>query len=546
MMHTAESIISALGKRRSDRGTFEAHWSEIAERVLPQAGYFQGQTITPGEKKSQRVFDSTAILALPRFASACESLVVPRTQRWHGLETGIPELDRDKSVRGYLEDVTSILFKYRYQASANFAANKNQEFMYIGAFGNGITYSDYDPTFGMYYVSIPLHEFYFDVDYKGTVDMGWRAYKLTARQAAQKFGFDALPDRIKVSAQDKPGDLYEFVHHVCPNPKVDLEKKTYESFPFRSYHVAVADQKIVREGGYRTFPYAVSRYSVMNDEVYARGPASFVLPDIKMANEVSKTILRAAHMDVMPPLMATEDAVMRAFDLTPGALNFGGLDAMGNEAIKPLKMNPNMQTAQVLLENSRRVINDAFLITLFQILIDTPQMTATEATLRAQEKGALLAPTMGQLQVGVGVQIERELELMGNAGRLPPPPPVLMEAMDGDVNVRIIYTAPLNRMMRAEDAVGISQTFVALAPWAEVDDSVYDRFNKGRLADILADVNGVPVAALNTEEEMAALGEAKAAREQASMAIQAAPAAGAFAKDMSEAQVNMRNAQGVV
>ena len=38
------------------------------------------------------------------------------------------------------------------------------------------------------------------------------------------------------------------------------------------------------------------------------------------------------------------------------------------------------------------VINDAFLVTLFQILTETPEMTATEVIERTREKGALLSP----------------------------------------------------------------------------------------------------------------------------------------------------------
>lgn len=52
-------------------------------------------------------------------------------------------------------------------------------------------------------------------------------------------------------------------------------------------------------------------------------------------------------------------------------------------------------------------------ITLFQILVDNPQMTATEAMLRAQEKGQLLAPTAGRIQAEfLGTLILRKLTLL--------------------------------------------------------------------------------------------------------------------------------------
>ena len=73
------------------------------------------------------------------------------------------------------------------------------------------------------------------------------------------------------------------------------------------------------------------------------------------------------------------------------------------------------------MEQRRVAIDDAFLVTLFQILVDTPRMTATEALIRAQEKGMLLTPTMGRQQSeALGPQIERELDLLMFHRILPP------------------------------------------------------------------------------------------------------------------------------
>ena len=110
------------------------------------------------------------------------------------------------------------------------------------------------------------------------------------------------------------------------------------------------------------------------------------------------------------------------------------------------------------------VINDAFLVTLFQILVDAPQMTATEAMLRAQEKGALLAPTMGRQQSEfLGPLIEREIDILSRAGALPPMPDALVKA-GGMVEVE--YQSPLNRAQRSEEGVAILRTLESLAPLA--------------------------------------------------------------------------------
>ena len=38
------------------------------------------------------------------------------------------------------------------------------------------------------------------------------------------------------------------------------------------------------EGGYRTFPYAISRYVTAPGETYGRSPAMLALPSIKTLN----------------------------------------------------------------------------------------------------------------------------------------------------------------------------------------------------------------------------------------------------------------------
>ena len=53
------------------------------------------------------------------------------------------------------------------------------------------------------------------------------------------------------------------------------------------------------------------------------------------------------------------------------------------------------------MDEERSLINDAFLVSLFQILTETPNMSATEVIERTNEKGILLAPTVGALDARI-------------------------------------------------------------------------------------------------------------------------------------------------
>src|SRR5882672_10307409 len=154
---------------------------------------------------------------------------------------------------------------------------------------------------------------------------------------------------------------------------------------FVSRYIEMATRGCVSEGGFRTFPFAVPRYETSPREVYGRGPAMKVLPTIKTLNEMKKTVLRAGQMVVAPPLMLTDDASLGAFDMRSNALNHGYVDGSGRALAIPLQTSGRVDIGLELMDAERKAINDAFLVTLFRILVDEPQITATEAMLRAQE-----------------------------------------------------------------------------------------------------------------------------------------------------------------
>jgi hypothetical protein len=253
-----------------------------------------------------------------------------------------------------------------------------------------------------------------------------------------------------------------------------------------------------------------------------------------MLNEMKKTIIRGAHRAVDPPWLLYDDGALRSFDLRPNALNYGGVDAQGNQLAIPMQSGGDHRLGLDLMQAEQQTINDIFLVTLFQILVDQPNMTATEAMLRAQEKGALLAPTMGRQQSELlGPQIEREIDILAHAGLLPPMPRALAE--NGGI-FEIDYVSPLNRAQRAEDGVAILRTFEAIAPLAQIDPSVLMAFDVTLAARELADINGMPAKIQRSDEEIEAMKEQQAQQAQAAQILEAAPVAAQTAKTLAETQ----------
>ena len=534
---TVQWIMDGLAAAMDCRTNFDSHWEDVARVVLPHfRDSFTNQIVpTQGRELNQYVFDTTANTALFRYAAAEESMLTPRNGRWHGIRIIDPNLNKLRQVRLWCEQVTDLLFHYRYSPRANYQSQQHDGYVSQGAFGTSCLFVDkladsFDPTAkGLRYVNVPLGQLYVAQNHQGLVDKVWRRFPMTLRNVATAFGEDALSPEMRTKLADKPEFQVWCIHHVTPREAWSPMPLSGKSMRYASYYLLEEDRTVLDEGGYRTFPYCVARYTTGPGEIYGRGPAMLVLPSIKGLNAQKKTMLKQAHRTVDPVLLAHDDGVLDGLNLTPGAVNFGGMSAEGRRLVDVLPTG-NLSIGVETMQDDRTAINDAFFVTLFQILVDQPTMTATEVLERAREKGALLSPTFGRFQTeSLGPQILREYELLFSQGLIPLPPPELLEA---NATWAVEYDAPLNRAMKAESGAGFQRTvqFAAEIATQAQDPSVLDAFDFDVALRGVAELSSVPESWMAAPEVIAAKRAGRQQAQQTQQAIDAGPAMAAMAK----------------
>jgi hypothetical protein len=181
------------------------------------------------------------------------------------------------------------------------------------------------------------------------------------------------------------------------------------------------------ESGYRTFPYAVSRYDQTPGEVYGRG----------RRRSCCRRSRRSTREDRVPQAgpprrrSGAADGRRRlvGMNLRPGAQNKGGVTADGKPLVHTLPTG-DIQISEKMMGEERSIIDDVFLVSLFKVLSEHPNMTATQVIELVNEKGMLVAPTLGRQHTEyVGGMVERELDLLADMQMLDPMPPRLREAM---------------------------------------------------------------------------------------------------------------------
>ncbi len=518
------------------RGTWEDHWQEILDYVMPRKADIVTKR-TKGEKRAEILFDSTAITASNLLAASLQGTLTSPSLQWFHIKTRNQEINKDREVQLWLEDSA----KRMYDAfnESNFNTEVHELYLDLCTIGTGALFVEESKKGfadgGIHFNCLHISEYFIEENTEGYVDILYRKYKLSARQAVQEFGEDNLGEKILKAAQDKPDKMFNFIHAV--EPLEDYERvlgKANTKLPFHSCHVCEEDKMVVRASGYNEFPYLVPRWSKATGEVFGRSPSFNALPDIKTLNKAVELGLKAWSKAIDPPLLVQDDGVIGRVRMTPG-----GITVIRNDsAVKPFIGGANMQLNDFKENNLRTAIRQAYYSDQLQ-LQGGPQMTATEVQVRYELMQRLLGPTLGRFQSEfLNPLIERVFGIMLRANALLPAP----EIIEGET-IDIEYVGPLARSQRMEEAVAVERLYQLVLQLAPADPNLLDIIDNDKAIRMRADLLGVPKSVLRGERELQQMREAKAAQaqmeQQMQMAQQQANIAqsqGSALKDMSDPQ----------
>ena len=550
---SAEDQIKRLNDAKTMRSQNENDYRLASAYCLPahyNAWNTDGPAIYGNASAAARriAYDTTGMRALPKYMAVLERMCTPHNTKWHGLTASDRSLARQRRVSLFFDELRDELFRLRYEARANFRQASSEVYASIGVYGTGPIYigkrsiNSLNRAPGALYKACPLRDIFILVNDDGEVDTVFRRFYLNVRQFQQKFPGVPLPRALAVKVVNgstpSDNDFFEFVHVVHPRNDFDPEGIDVRRLPISGSYICVPDKEYVgEEHGFMSMPYETPRTFTVAGSPYGFAPAMQALPAMGTASAIKKTVIKQGQKAVDPVLLAHDDGVMNGVvDLRPGSINYGGVDKQGRALIQPLKTG-DFNVSDKLLEQERLDINDCFFVTLFQILTDTPEMTATEVMERIAEKSALLSPTMGRMQSEfLGPCIMREIDILTELGRMPKMPPELIEARG---EYEIIYTSPMAKGMYAEEVSGFMRSVETALRVVEAtqDQSHLDHFNFDVAIPEMSEYMAVPPRWLNDPAVKAAKREQRAEDAQKQTLIQnAGPIAGAMktAAEMQE------------
>ncbi|KQX19342.1 hypothetical protein ASD17_12425 [Sphingomonas sp. Root1294] len=542
-MEDATDILRDQGMMETERSNFESQWQDVAELVLPRQADFPmgGFASSQGQKRTGRIYDETAMLALDHGCAVFESYQMPRGARWQSLAPLDDELLKNRRVRAWYELKTAQLFAMRAAPASGFAEQAHESTASLLAFGNQAITPELlldarGRNTGMYYRSEHIGQLYIRENAHGRVDTTHRKFMLTARQAAQKWRDDA-PECVQKAIRDrKPEEKHEYLHVLSPRRDWDPGRADAKGKPVASRYVSIGDKAIFDEGGYRSMPTIYSRFEKSPTESYGRGPVMNVMPAIRATQEMMKDLITAVELLAKPPLLATDDMLDQVVRYFAGGITYGALDFQGNPALKALIDGMDIAPAMELLAQSRGVIKRALWEDLFQVRMEQKtHVSATDILERSSEKGVLLAPLGRQETEWFSPMAMREVDLMWELGLLDDMPPEVREA--GGL-YQLTYDNPLRRAQMADQAAGFYRTLEGVTPLMQLKPELADvfltRYPFEKVLAGLGRINAVPAAWESDEDERESAKMAIEQQGQAQQLLAAAPVVSKVAADLSK------------
>ena len=507
----AKMVIDRYDTLKAQRSSWEDHWQDIADYFLPRKANITIRR-TKGDKRHDQIYDGTATHALELLAASLNGMLTNTVSPWFILKFRSEMINQDDEAKEWIENCERVMQQV-FQRS-NFQQEVIELYHELIAFGTSAMFITDDVKDDLRFKTIHISEIFITENEKVFVDSLTRKFHLKNKNIPLMYPEAELPSAIKSAIDKKPHEDVEIIHSVYKND-TPMGYENKNNMDYISCHVHYQTGTLLRESGFKEFPYVVPRYlKSSSNEIYGRSPAMNALPDTKMLNTMSKTTIKAAQKQIDPPLMVPDDGFILPVRTVPGGLNF--YRSGTRERIEPLNIGANNPIGLQMEEQRRKAIRENFFVD--QLMpVQGVQMTATEVMQRTEEKMRLLGPVLGRLQSELlQPLITRCFNLLFKNNKLPPMPEML-----GDQDIEIEYVSPLAKAQKTQELSSIMRGIEIFGAMQNVAP-VFDYIDTDGLVDHVKDVLGLPAKVMRSKGEVQQMQEQKKQQQIEQMELQQA------------------------
>lgn len=527
------------------RATLVSLWQEIADHFYVERADFTVER-TIGTTFAENLMTSYPLLCRRDLGNRIGAMLRPRTKDWFAMT--VSREDRlDDAGRVWLDDKTKVMRRAIADRSAQFTrATKEADHDYA-SFGQCVISAELNLNGdALLYRCWHLRDVVWCESAEGRVDTVHRRWKPPAIVAAALF--PNASSKVKQLAEKQPYETVELRHIVLPSERYNSAPGGKKwRHPYVSIFLEMDTQTILEEAGSSNLRYVIPRWQTVSGSQYAYSPAAVAaLPDARLIQAMTLTLLEAGERMTNPPMIAVQEAIRSDVQLYAGGITWvdAEYDERLGEVLRPLTQDKSgMPIGRDLRNDVRDIIKEAFFLNTLAPLpqTDNPEMTAFEVGQRIQDYIAKALPIFEPIEDdynGGLCEITADILMRGGAfGALADIP----QSIRGQ-ELQFRFESPLTQAVDAQKAGKLGEAKQLLAQVADLDPTSAQILDaKQALRDLLRGI-GVPERWLRTQKQMDAIQQEAARRQQAQELLAGMQQSANIGKTIAQAQATATSA----
>lgn len=523
-------------------------WQETAENFYPERADF-----TYNRRLGVEFADylSTSVPPLIRrsLADQVNAMLRPAGQNYAHIATNRPDDALDNDSLKWLEEKTEVMFRAITDRDSRFTrATKEADNDFV-TFGQAVLSVEINyRTNSLLYRTWHLRDVAWCERMDGSIATVCRKWKPHAKDLVSLFKGKVHPMVQRAVDANNGADAYKEInvyHIIVPSEDFDYSGKTKYDTPYVSLYIDTDHKFIMEERGVNTPYYIIPRWQTVSGSQYAYSPCTVVgLPDGRLLQAITFTLLKAGEKATDPPMIATEDMVRSPIDIRAGGVTWvdADYDERLGDVLRPMTIDSRgIPIGFNSQDRLTETLKSAFYLDKLNLPQYGPEMTAYEVSQRLQEYIRQALPLFQPIEEEYNAPLfEQTFALLMKVGAFGSPydiPPALQGS-----DIRFKFESPL---IDAGDAK-LVQTFNVAAQMiqeaAVLDPSAQKMLNVQVALREALHGGGAPADWLESEQDMAQI-KADMDKEQAQLKqVQMMQAAGEAGQSVGAAGQNIAGA----
>jgi hypothetical protein len=496
-----KDLKETVDKLFGERTTFMVLLQEIAENFYSERADFTYRR-SFGEEYSDNLMTSYPTMVRRDLGNQFGAMLRPRDKEWFHLGL-IDDNSISTEEKQYFEWTANIMRRGMYDRKSQFTRATKEGDQDYSAFGQCVlSCTPSRDASRLLYRNWHLRDCAWQENEDGEIGMFARRWKAKARDLVRLFG-SKVDDKVQRKSEKEPFSDVECYHIVCD---ADYYDDKSNGRPYWSIYYDTENEKIIEAIPMWDFEYIIPRWQTVSGSQYAFSPATITaLPDARLIQSMTLSLLEAGEKATNPPLVGTKDAVKSDVSVYAGGITWVDreYDERLGDALRPISQDfRGLPFGFEMQADMRAMLKSAFYLDQLSLPVNTPEMTAYEVGQRVQEYIRQAMPIFEPMELNYNGQLcELTYRRMLRAGAFGDPNQNMPKSLSGK-EYQFNFESPLHDAIEQQKGQKFMEAREMIAEAAQLDQGSMHTLNvKQAVRDSLHGI-GVPAEWIKTELEV--------------------------------------------